>query len=85
MEASKVIFDLPSKPLRRIDCWNYWNIGLLSFKCTTLRLHHSTIVISPRRNRFVFFNGLNVLNDLNGLNFFKSCTHMSLLVFRPAL
>jgi hypothetical protein len=34
---------------------------------------------------FVFFNGLNVLNDLNGLNFFKSWTHMSLLVFRPAL
>jgi hypothetical protein len=27
------------------------NIGLLSFKCTTLRLHHSTIVISLGRNR----------------------------------
>ena len=29
---------------------------------------------------FVFFNGLNVLNDLNGLNF-----PSSLLVFRAAL
>jgi hypothetical protein len=28
---------------------------------------------------FVFFNRLNFLNDLNGLNFFKSWTHMSLL------
>ena len=34
---------------------------------------------------FVFFNGLNVLNDLNGLNFFKPWTHMSLLVFSAAL
>jgi hypothetical protein len=29
----------------------YWNIGLLSFKCAVLRLHHSTIVISLGRNR----------------------------------
>jgi hypothetical protein len=35
--------------------------------------------------RLVFFNRLNFLNDLNGLNFFKSWTHMSLLVFRAAL
>jgi hypothetical protein len=34
---------------------------------------------------FVFFHRLNFLNDLNGLNFFKSWTHMSLLVFCAAL
>ena len=63
----------------------YWNTGLLIFQCTTLLLHHSTIVISLGRNGVVFFNGFNVLNDLNGLNFFKSLNHMSLLVFRAAL
>jgi hypothetical protein len=34
------------------------------------------VISSTSQRGFVFFNRLNFLNDLNGLNFFKSWTHM---------
>ena len=39
----------------------------------------------PRRNGVCVLHRLNVLSDLNGLNSFKSWTHMTLLLFGTAL
>ena len=39
------------------------------------------MISSTSQRGFVFFNRLNFLNDLNGLNFFKSWTHMPYLDF----
>ena len=71
-----------------MDCWS---TGVLEHWTTEFQMHYSATPPLDYRDlfhvvtRLVFFNRLNFLNDLNGLNFFKSWTHMSLLVFRAAL
>jgi hypothetical protein len=63
----------------------------LEYWATEFQMHYSAIPRLDYCDLFhvvtglVFFNRLNFLNDLNVLNFFKSWTHMSLLLSGTAL